>query len=79
MGVQERVGVAQDLQVDPAESRVQPGAGWEPDDLVGLPVWRLYPRDSWSAPEHALGPRHDPLREAIGAELDRLAGDGSPR
>ena len=53
-------------------AHVWPRYDWEPDDLVRMPVW-LYPRDSWSAPEHALGPRHDPLRAAIGAELDRSA------
>ena len=53
-------------------AHVWPRYDWEPDDLVRMPVW-LYPRDSWSAPEHALGPRHDPLRAAIGAELDKSA------
>ena len=41
-------------------------------DLVGGPVW-LYPRERWSDARFALGPGHDPLREAIGDELDRLA------
>ncbi|MFE2813457.1 HIT family protein [Streptomyces nigra] len=53
-------------------AHVWPRYGWEPDGLVRMPVW-LHPRDSWSAPEHALGPRHAPLRAAIGAELDLSA------
>ncbi|MFF0304118.1 HIT family protein [Streptomyces sp. NPDC004562] len=59
-------------------AHVWPRYDWEPDELVGLPVW-LYPRGSWSDPAHALGPRHGPLRDAIGAELDRRAVTGSPR
>ncbi|MFD7965149.1 diadenosine tetraphosphate hydrolase [Streptomyces zaomyceticus] len=54
-------------------AHVWPRFEWEPADLVGLPVW-LYPRQRWSDEEYALGPAHDTLREAIGAELDRLAG-----
>ncbi|WDZ92881.1 diadenosine tetraphosphate hydrolase [Nocardiopsis sp. HUAS JQ3] len=52
-------------------AHVWPRFDWEPPDLVGRPVW-LHPRDRWTDPRHALGPRHDVLREAIGAELDRL-------
>ncbi|MDQ8708053.1 diadenosine tetraphosphate hydrolase [Streptomyces sp. LHD-70] len=52
-------------------AHVWPRFSWEPTDLVGLPVW-LYPRARWSDARFALGPRHDPLREAIGDELDRL-------
>ncbi|MFG2898936.1 diadenosine tetraphosphate hydrolase [Streptomyces zaomyceticus] len=54
-------------------AHVWPRFEWEPADLVGMPVW-LYPRRRWSDEEYALGPAHDTLREAIGAELDRLAG-----
>ncbi|MFF5448665.1 diadenosine tetraphosphate hydrolase [Streptomyces sp. NPDC012888] len=54
-------------------AHVWPRFDWEPADLVRLPVW-LYPRDHWTDPRHALGPRHDALRDAIGGELDRLAG-----
>ncbi|MEU0894788.1 diadenosine tetraphosphate hydrolase [Streptomyces massasporeus] len=43
------------------------------EELVRLPVW-LYPRERWSEERYALGPRHDRLREAVGEELDRLAG-----
>ena len=46
---------------------------WESADLVGHPVWR-YSSDHWSDPRFALGPQHDALREAIGGELDGLAG-----
>ncbi|GGX18641.1 DeoR family transcriptional regulator [Streptomyces malachitofuscus] len=52
-------------------AHVWPRFDWEPADLVGHPVW-LYPRDRWSDERHRLGPRHDPLRVAIGDELDRL-------
>jgi diadenosine tetraphosphate (Ap4A) HIT family hydrolase len=51
-------------------AHVWPRYEWEPAELVGLPVW-LYPRDSWSDERHALSPRHDELRQAIAAELDR--------
>ncbi|MBE9499906.1 diadenosine tetraphosphate hydrolase [Streptomyces sp. GKU 257-1] len=52
-------------------AHVWPRYDWEPASLVGGPVWR-YPRERWSAREFRLGPQHDPLREAIGSELDRL-------
>ncbi|MET9814517.1 MULTISPECIES: diadenosine tetraphosphate hydrolase [unclassified Streptomyces] len=54
-------------------AHVWPRYEWEPEDLVRRPVW-LYPREMWSAERYALGPRHVPLREAVGEELDRLAG-----
>ncbi|WP_282701792.1 diadenosine tetraphosphate hydrolase [Streptomyces sp. CC219B] len=53
-------------------AHVWPRYEWEPAELVGLPVW-LYPRERWSEERYALGPRHDTVRAAIGAELDRLA------
>ncbi|MFG3234493.1 HIT family protein [Streptomyces antibioticus] len=53
-------------------AHVWPRFDWEPEELVGRPVW-LYPPERWSDPEFALGPRHDVLRAAIGDELDRLA------
>ncbi|GAA2479625.1 DeoR family transcriptional regulator [Streptomyces thermolineatus] len=52
-------------------AHVWPRFEWEPSHLVGRPVW-LHPRSRWSDERFALGPRHDPLREAIGSELDRL-------
>ncbi|MGI5426629.1 diadenosine tetraphosphate hydrolase [Streptomyces sp. CA-179760] len=52
-------------------AHVWPRYDWEPEDLVRLPVW-LYPRERWSEERYALGPRHAPLRKAIGEELDRL-------
>jgi diadenosine tetraphosphate (Ap4A) HIT family hydrolase len=54
-------------------AHVWPRYDWEPEDLVRLPVW-LYPREMWSEERYALGARHQPLREAIGEELDRLTG-----
>ncbi|PLW69551.1 diadenosine tetraphosphate hydrolase [Streptomyces sp. SCUT-3] len=52
-------------------AHVWPRFEWEPPHLVGRPVW-LHPRSRWGDARFALGPRHDPLREAIGSELDRL-------
>ncbi|MFF7586878.1 HIT family protein [Kitasatospora purpeofusca] len=52
-------------------AHVWPRYDWEPADLVRLPVW-LYPRDRWTDPAHALTPAHDPIRAALGAELDAL-------
>lgn len=52
-------------------AHVWPRFEWEPADLVRVPVW-LYPREKWTEKQYALGPQHDPLREAIGDELDRL-------
>jgi len=52
-------------------AHVWPRFGWEPDELVGRPVW-LYPRERGRDERHVLGPQHDPLRDAIGEELDRL-------
>jgi diadenosine tetraphosphate (Ap4A) HIT family hydrolase len=52
-------------------AHVWPRFEWEPAELVRMPVW-LYPRESWSDKKFALGPQHDPLRKAIGDELDRL-------
>jgi diadenosine tetraphosphate (Ap4A) HIT family hydrolase len=57
-------------------AHVWPRFEWEPPALVGRPVW-LYPRDRWSDEAFALGPRHDGLRAAIGAELDRLGAVGA--
>jgi diadenosine tetraphosphate (Ap4A) HIT family hydrolase len=54
-------------------AHVWPRYDWEPEDLVRLPVW-LYPREMWSEERYALGARHQPLREAIGEELDRVTG-----
>ncbi|MFJ3492475.1 diadenosine tetraphosphate hydrolase [Streptomyces sp. NPDC086091] len=57
-------------------AHVWPRFDWEPDALVRLPVWR-YPRERWSDPRHALGPRHDPLRAAIQDELSGLHPHGT--
>ncbi|MGW2488215.1 HIT family protein [Streptomyces sp. NPDC001606] len=54
-------------------AHVWPRFDWEPDHLVGKPVW-LYPPETWGDSRSALGPQHTAWREAIGAELDRLAG-----
>ncbi|MEU9192917.1 diadenosine tetraphosphate hydrolase [Streptomyces hundungensis] len=53
-------------------AHVWPRFDWEPADLVRVPVW-LYPQENWSDPRHALSPRHDALRAAITAQLDRLS------
>ncbi len=49
-------------------AHVWPRYGWESREWVGHPVWP-YPRHHWSDPAHALGPRHDALREAIARRL----------
>ncbi|MFD3776262.1 HIT family protein [Streptomyces sp. NPDC058612] len=53
-------------------AHIWPRYDWEPYGLVRMPVW-LYDREVyWRGEEHALAPRHDGLRAAIGEELDRL-------
>lgn len=54
-------------------AHVWPRYDWEPADLVRMPVWRYDQEAYWRGAEHALAPRHDGLRTAIGEELDRLA------
>jgi len=51
-------------------AHIWPRYGWEPDDLVGRPVW-LYPPENWQDPSSALGPQHDALRAAITVNLQR--------
>ncbi|WP_030764154.1 HIT family protein [Streptomyces sp. NRRL F-2664] len=58
-------------------AHIWPRYDWEPEDRVGRPVW-LYERECWHGEKHALGPHHDTLRAAIGAELDRLGGAQRP-
>ncbi|MEU3905906.1 MULTISPECIES: HIT family protein [Streptomyces] len=55
-------------------AHVWPRYDWEPADLVRLPVWRYGEEEYWRGERHALAPRHDALRAAIGEELDLLAG-----
>ncbi|MBO0651274.1 diadenosine tetraphosphate hydrolase [Streptomyces triculaminicus] len=57
-------------------AHIWPRYDWEPAGLVHRPVW-LYPSGCWSDEEHALGPQHEALRGAIGAELDHLAASAS--
>lgn len=52
-------------------AHVWPRFEWEQPDRIGRPVW-LYPPENWHDPATALGPKHDPLREAISLELDAL-------
>ncbi|RAJ58975.1 diadenosine tetraphosphate (Ap4A) HIT family hydrolase [Streptomyces sp. Amel2xB2] len=54
-------------------AHVWPRFGWEPRESAGKPVW-LYPAERWRDERSALGPQHDALRQAIGAELDGLQG-----
>ncbi|MVU80963.1 diadenosine tetraphosphate hydrolase [Nocardia sp. ET3-3] len=51
-------------------AHIWPRFDWEPADLVTGPVW-LHPRENWSDPRYALGPRHDPLRQLITEKLDQ--------
>jgi diadenosine tetraphosphate (Ap4A) HIT family hydrolase len=52
-------------------AHVFPRYEWEPEHLVGRPVW-LYPPSSWTDSELQLSPRFDPLRAAITRELNSL-------
>ena len=52
-------------------AHVWPRYDWEPEHLVGRPVW-LYPLERWSDPGTALGPAHDDLRAELTAEIDQL-------
>jgi diadenosine tetraphosphate (Ap4A) HIT family hydrolase len=53
-------------------AHVWPRYGWEPEALVGKPVW-LYPADNWRDKQYALSAFHDSLRSALEAELAKLA------
>ncbi|MCJ1678383.1 diadenosine tetraphosphate hydrolase [Streptomyces sp. APSN-46.1] len=55
-------------------AHIWPRYDWEPADLVRLPVWRYEEVEYWRGDRHALSPRHDAVRAAIGEELDALAG-----
>lgn len=48
-----------------------PRYDWEPPELLSHPVWR-YPQDRWTSPRDAYSEEHEPLREAITAELARV-------
>lgn len=52
-------------------AHIWPRYDWEPLEIVGRPVW-LYPRERWTDPATALGPRDDALRAALAAEINRL-------
>ncbi|WP_343999662.1 hypothetical protein [Microbacterium paludicola] len=52
-------------------AHIWPRYDWEPLEIVGHPVW-LYPRERWTDPATALGPRDDALRAALAAEINRL-------
>jgi diadenosine tetraphosphate (Ap4A) HIT family hydrolase len=55
-------------------AHVFPRYGWEDDELLTGPVWN-YPRDRWTSPRDAYADEHEPLREAITAELNRIMAD----
>jgi diadenosine tetraphosphate (Ap4A) HIT family hydrolase len=48
-----------------------PRYGWEDEELLTGPVWN-YPADRWTSPRDAYADEHEPLREAIAAELQRV-------
>ena len=61
-------------------AHVWPRYEWEGPDLIWRPV-ALHPIDNWHnpRPDTILGPQHDDLRIALGAELDRLSDEaGQP-
>ena len=45
-------------------AHVWPRYGWEPPELVNLPVW-LYPKENWRNAATALGQEHEALRATI--------------
>jgi diadenosine tetraphosphate (Ap4A) HIT family hydrolase len=51
-------------------AHVWPRYDWEPAELVGKPVW-LYPATHWSDRVNRLDSRHDGLRAAITALLEK--------
>jgi diadenosine tetraphosphate (Ap4A) HIT family hydrolase len=55
-------------------AHVHPRYAWEPAEYRIGPVWR-YPAEIREAPEHETDERHDPLREAIVVELNRVMSD----
>lgn len=52
-------------------AHVIPRYAWEDDELLAGPAWN-YPRDRWTSPRDAYAEEHEPLREAITAQLARL-------
>jgi diadenosine tetraphosphate (Ap4A) HIT family hydrolase len=48
-----------------------PRYGWEHEELLTGAVWR-YPADRWTSPRDAYADEHEPLREAISKELQRV-------
>lgn len=48
-----------------------PRYGWEPEELLGGPVWH-YPPDRWTSPRDAYSDEHEPLRAAITENLTRI-------
>ena len=54
-------------------AHVWPRYDWEPEHIVGRPVW-LHPVERWSDPATALGPEHDDLRAGLTTEIDELRG-----
>jgi diadenosine tetraphosphate (Ap4A) HIT family hydrolase len=55
-------------------AHVFPRYGWEDAELLPGPVWH-YPRDRWTSPRDAYAEEHEPMREAITAELTRIMAD----
>jgi diadenosine tetraphosphate (Ap4A) HIT family hydrolase len=55
-------------------AHVFPRYNWEPPELLEWPVWR-YPADRWTSPRDAYAEEHEPLREAITKELQRIIAD----
>ncbi|MGC5335030.1 HIT family protein [Micromonospora sp. DT62] len=53
-------------------AHIHPRYTWEPAPWRNGPVWR-YDSAVRDAPEHALGPHHEELKEAIAAELHAAA------
>ncbi|MFJ8194756.1 hypothetical protein ACIQ8D_34165 [Streptomyces sp. NPDC096094] len=61
------------IALEHLHGHVPPRYGWEPPRLLQGPVWRY--EEERTAPEHALGPRHDGLREDITQALTGVLAD----
>lgn len=54
-------------------AHVWPRYGWEPSDVVRMPVW-AHPRQRWTDPGSRLGPAHDGLRRELTDAIASLCG-----
>jgi diadenosine tetraphosphate (Ap4A) HIT family hydrolase len=60
------------------KAHIFPRYGWEDGQLLSGPVWH-YPADRWTSPRDAYADEHEPMREAIGKELQRIMSEAYGR